>query len=376
MMTNNCNPLPGGVIFDALKDKNAIIMASNIRFVPGVAKGMLKAAKDTDTPLLIEIARSESNLDGGYTGNTPKMFADLIKEAATEADFTKWALHADHIGIKKGDENEIEETKKLILAQIEAGFTSFAIDASHIFNFDGKTVLEELEGNIKATTEIAGFIKEECEKKGLENFGLEVEVGEIGRKDNAGFVVTTVEEAVTYLKELTRKGIIPHTIAIANGSTHGNIYKDGIVVAQSSIDIEQTKKIAEALKNEGIKTRIAQHGITGTPLEIIATQFPKGDILKGNVGTHWQNIVFEVLKSYEPELYSKIHSWVLEKYAQEGKSNEEIFGKNAKFALKEFYDDLKNIKDETIQALESKAYADTIMFFKAFGSLGMGNQIK
>ena len=94
------------------------------------------------------------------------------------------------------------------------------------------------------------------------------------------------------------------------------------------------------------------------------------------MGTHWQNIVFEVLKNHEPELYSKIHSWVLEKYAQEGKSNEEIFGKNAKFALKEFYDDLKNIKDETIQALESKAYADTISFFKAFGSLGMGNQIK
>ena len=376
MMTNNCNPLPGGVIFNAIKDKNAIIMASNIRFVPGIAKGMLKAAKDTDSPLLIEIARSESNLDGGYTGNTPKMFADLIKNAANEAECTKWALHADHIGIKKGDEKEIEDTKNLILAQIEAGFTSFAIDASHIFNFDGKTVLEELEGNIKATTEIAEFIKEECEKKGLKNFGLEVEVGEIGRKDNAGFIVTTVKEAVTYLKELTRNRIVPHTIAIANGSTHGNIYKNGAAVAQSSIDIEQTKKIAEALKNEGIKTRIAQHGITGTPLEIIATQFPKGDILKGNVGTHWQNIVFEVLESHEPELYSKIYSWVLENYSAEGKTDEEIFGKNAKFALKEFYDDLKNINDETIQALESKAYEDTISFFKAFGSLGMGTQIK
>ena len=47
--------------------------------------------------------------------------------------------------IKKGDPKEVEETKQLIDAQIAAGYTSFAIDASHLFNFEGKTVREELD---------------------------------------------------------------------------------------------------------------------------------------------------------------------------------------------------------------------------------------
>ncbi|MFQ6061574.1 MAG: hypothetical protein ACE5KT_01610 [Methanosarcinales archaeon] len=43
---------------------------------------------------------------------------------------------------------------------------------------------------------------------------------------------------------------------------------------------------------------IAQHGITSTPIELINTQFPKGDIIKGNVGTFWQNLVWDIIKVY------------------------------------------------------------------------------
>ena len=367
-MSDDFGPIAGGIIFDSVRDKNAIVMAANIRFVPGIAKGIFRAAKDAGAPLLIEIAKSECNLDGGYIGHTPKTFADTIINTANEFGFKNWALHADHIGVKKGDEQEISDVKKLILAQIEAGFTSFAIDASHIFNFDGKTPLEELSGNIKATKELCDFIDAECKKRGLENYGLEVEVGEIGRREDGGFVVTTVDEAVTFIRELNKLNVFPHAIAIANGSAHGNTYKDGVQVNQVSIDIDQTKKIAEALKKEGFKTRIAQHGITGTPLELIASLFPKGDIIKGNVGTHWQNIVFDVLKKFEPELYNKIRKWVLENHSVEGKSDEEIFGKSAKFALKEFFDELHNVSNETNHAIESKAYSDALMFFRAFGT--------
>ena len=367
-MSDDFGPIAGGIIFDNLRDKNAIVMAANIRFVPGITKGIFRAAKDANAPLLIESAKSECNLNGGYIGHTPKTFADAIINTANEVGFKNWGLHADHIGVKKGDEKEIEDVKKLILAQIEAGFTSFAIDASHIFNFEGKTTLEELSGNLKATKELADFIDTECKKRGLENYGLEVEVGEIGRKDDGGLVVTTVDEAVTFLRELNKQNVFPHAIAIANGSAHGNIYKDGVQVKQVSIDIPQTKKIADALKKEGFNTRIAQHGITGTPLELIASLFPKGDIIKGNVGTHWQNVVYDVLKVFEPELYNKMRAWVLENHSIEGKSDEEIFGKGAKFALKEFFDELHNISNETKYAMESKAYSDALMFFRAFGT--------
>ena len=102
--------------------------------------------------------------------------------------FDIWALHADHITIKKGDAAEIEQTRQLIDAQIAAGYTSFAIDASHLFNFEGKNVREELEQNIRVTTELAHYIKIGMKGK---DFGLEVEVGEIGRKDGQGMILTT-----------------------------------------------------------------------------------------------------------------------------------------------------------------------------------------
>ena len=88
---------------------------------------------------------------------------------------------------RTGDTAEIEGTKQLIDAQIAAGYTSFAIDASHLFNFEGKNVREELEKNIGVTSELGRYIKTRMNGK---DFGLEVEVGEIGRKDGQGMILT------------------------------------------------------------------------------------------------------------------------------------------------------------------------------------------
>ena len=181
--------------------------------------------------------------------------------AATGCDI--WALHADHITIKKGDAAEIDGTRELIDAQVKAGYTSFAIDASHLFNFEGKNVREELDENIAATTDLARYIKQQMKGK---EFGLEVEVGEIGRKDTGGLILTRPEEAVEFIKALNENDVFPHVLAIANGSTHGHVYDaNGNVVEQLSIDIPQTKAIAQALRENHLHVGIAQHGITGTP---------------------------------------------------------------------------------------------------------------
>jgi fructose-bisphosphate aldolase class II len=366
-------PMSGKNMFNALRDKDCIVMAANTRYIPGVAKGIMRAARDTDTPILIEIARSECDLSGGYTGYTPKDFAERIMAVADEVGCGKWVLHADHISIKNEDRETIEGTKELVDAQIDAGFTSFAIDASHIFNFDGKNEREELGGNIRATIEIAKMITEKMHEKGIGSYGLEVEVGEVGRKDDKGFLLTTAKQATTFITELNNAGIRPQLLAIANGSTHGNIYDDrGVEVEQVSIDIPRTKEIAQALRTSGSEVRIAQHGITGTPLHLIATQFPRGDVIKGNVGTFWQNIVWDVLRVYEIDLYEGIRKWVLEKYAGKGKSDEEIFGKNSKYAFKQFFDEMHSIDSATVRAMEMQAYASALMFFRAFDSLGKG----
>ncbi|OYT27068.1 MAG: fructose-bisphosphate aldolase [Candidatus Altiarchaeales archaeon ex4484_96] len=369
-------PISGKKLFKPLIDKDCIVMAANTRYIPGAARGILQAAKDTRSPILCEIARSESDLKGGYTGYTPAKYAEKIKQTANDVGIDKWVMHADHISVKNNERETIEGTKELVKSQIKSGFTSFAIDASHIFNFEGKTVKEELQGNLDATIEIGNFISKEMEKKGIESYGLEVEVGEVGRKDEKGFILTSPEQAVTFISELNEAGIEPDLLATANGSTHGNIYDErGVKIEQVSIDIPRTKNIAKALRELGSHVRVAQHGITGTPLHLIATQFPRGDVIKGNVGTFWQNIVWDVLKVYEIELYEKIESWVLEEYAGKGKSNEEIFGKNSKYAFRQFFDEMHSIDNKAVKAIESQAYASALMFYKAFNSIGKADLI-
>jgi fructose-bisphosphate aldolase class II len=368
-------PVAGSAILRGISGQNAIVMAANAR-IATVAQGILQAAKDTDSVVFMELARSESDLKGGYTGMTPSDFSMKMRKAARDVQFDMWALHADHITIKKGDAVEVEGTKRLIEAQISAGYTSFAIDASHLFNFEGKNVREELSENIRVTTELARFIQSRMNGK---EFGLEVEVGEIGRKDTGGLILTRPEEAVEFIRALNENDVFPQVLAIANGSTHGHTYDaSGNVIDQLSIDIPRTQAIAQALRDNHLQVGIAQHGITGTPRELINLHFPKGDIIKGNVGTFWQDVAFDVLKVYEPALYKNIQDWTLEKYRplSPGKSDRQVFDGNCKFAIKEFYKDIYSVGEETNHAIRARAYAESLVFFRAFGAYGSASRVR
>jgi hypothetical protein len=149
----NFGPIPGNKMFGALYNTEGIIMAANTRIVHGVAKGVFRAAKDLRAAVIFEFAKSESDLKGGYTGLTPQDFSNAVCGIANEVGFGTWALHADHITVKKGTEEELKGVKELIEAQIAAGYTSFVIDASFLFDLAGTTALEELQRNINVTTE-------------------------------------------------------------------------------------------------------------------------------------------------------------------------------------------------------------------------------
>ena len=371
-----CRPIPGDILFERVRDRNAIIMAVNTRVTAGVARGIFRAAKAMDSAVILELARSESNLSRGYTGLLPSDFAKNAIEAADEIGFDAWVLHADHITIKEGTREELEATKKLIDHQIEAGFTSFAIDASHLFDFQGGNLREELALNIDATTEIGKHIESKMAGRG---YGLEVEVGEIGKEDADGRVLTKPEEAVTFISALQENGVYPQVLAIANGSAHGNTYDaEGNLIEQVSIDIPQTIAVAKALRDNDLNVRIAQHGITGTPRELICTKFPKGDIIKGNVGTFWQNLVFDIFKVYRPDLYDRIRKWVLESFRERapGKKDNEIFGIFGKFAIKQFFDEIYGMDEDTLRAIEAMTYAEALVFFRAFSSYGTASLVR
>jgi len=270
----------------------------------------------------------------------------------------------------------VTETKTLIDCQIDAGFTSFAIDASYLFDHQGGNLREELAQNIDVTTELAKHIESRMKGK---PFGLEVEVGEIGKKDAHGQVVTTPEEAVTFVKALNENDVYPQVLAIANGASHGNVYDEhGNMVEQVSIDIPQTKAVAKALRENNLDVRIAQHGITGTPRELINSVFPRGDIIKGNVATFWQNLVIDLFKVYQPELYRDIHDWTLAEYGPKnpGMADNEVFGKNVKYAVGHFRDRISSVDEDTVDAVEALAYGECLVFLKSFGAKGTASIVR
>ncbi|MHA2075062.1 MAG: class II fructose-bisphosphate aldolase, partial [Candidatus Hodarchaeales archaeon] len=245
--------------------------------------------------------------------------------------------------------------------------TSFAIDASFLYDINGSNDKEHLAKNIEATTEVANFIQD---KLGHNKSGLEVEVGEIGKKDpGTGLVKTTVDEAKTFIELLQDNDVHPHFLAIANGSVHGFQFDEhGNPLPQVGIDIPLTIEIGKAIKPLGVK--IAQHGITGTPLDIIASDFPKEFLGKGNVGTNWMTIAWDVLKIFEPDLYRTIHNWTINKYGKKNVPVNETFLKFSKMAIIEHFEEIYEVTEETEHALSAAAYASALYFLKAFNSYG------
>ncbi|MEO0280841.1 MAG: class II fructose-bisphosphate aldolase [candidate division WOR-3 bacterium] len=329
----NINLISSKEMFSKIKDIPVIIMACNIR-IKHVVPGIMKASEELNSIMGFELAKSEGDLSGGYTGQTPEDFVNMILDYADKYKYSMpFFIHADHITVKDTSEKSVEGAKKLIDAQIKAGFTSFAIDAS--FN--------EIPDNIKITTYLA--------KQIIENgFGLETEVGEV-KSTGQEAEITTVEEAVEYIEGLLKNNVFPQLLAINNGSKHGN-YKPGEEV---HIDLKRTLDIYNAIKKHNVC--IAQHGITGTPLNIIG-QFADCGIRKGNVGTEWQNIAH---RNLPPDLMNKMKNWA------------ENNGKDIKFATKEFKNEIDSIPSEYSQKIMDEAYLKAKEFILAFRSKDSAN---
>jgi len=317
-------------IMEALRDEKVMIMACNTRIRHNIP-GIMRAAEELDAIVAFELAKSEGDVNGGYTGQTPQIFFDTIIEYADQLNFSKpFFIHGDHITVKNTSEEEIASSEALIEAELKAGYTSFAIDAS--FN--------ELEDNIRITTRLAKRISDM-------KIGLEVEVGEIKSAGQEG-EITTVDEALTFIKGLKQNGLNPDLLAINNGSKHGN-YKPGEEV---HIDLQRTGEIFAAIRPYGVC--IAQHGITGTPLHLMG-QFTDYGIRKGNVGTLWQNIAHEHLPE---DLMAQIKRWT------------EEHNENIKKATKVFKKEIDSIGSEYREAIEEHSYRAAVEHLRAFRAEG------
>jgi len=187
-----------------------------------------------------------------------------------------------------------------------------------------------------------------------------------------------VEEAATFIKALRDAGIKPDLLATNNGTSHGNVFdKNGNMIAKVGIDLQRTKAIADAIKPMGVK--IAQHGITGTPLDFIPLLLDCG-IVKGNVGTNWQNIS---IANFPPELVKKMEEWTLN--SEEAKktkakkpqiTDKELISKNIKNSIKVFKNEINAVSGEYKKNLDKATKKSAMDFIKAFNSQGTGSMVK
>jgi len=323
-------------IFKTIKEEKVIVMACNTR-IKQVIPGIMRASEKLDSIVAFELAKSEGNIDGGYTGMSPEIFFDTVIGYAEKTGFSKpFFIHGDHITTKNTSKEEIESSRKLIEAELKSGYTSFAIDSS--FN--------ELEDNIKITIELAQPIIE----SGL---GLEVEVGEIKHTGQES-TITTVEEATTFINGLWEDKVKPDLLAVNNGSKHGN-YLEGEKVF---IDLDRTREIYDAIKDKGLC--IAQHGITGTPLNVVG-EFADYGIRKGNVGTEWQNIAH---KGLPKDLMEQMKKW------------SEANKKELKFATKVFKKEIDSISEKEQKAIEEMAFQTACEFIQAFRAVKLVSKFK
>ncbi len=221
----------GRDIAAAAKKANAIVLAG----MSGTPynKGILKAAKDLEAVVMLELAKSESTYCGCTFENVPGLAAGFSSEIGGGVIF---GLHVDHYGIKSPRDllGSIPHLRSLV----ELGWTSVAVDASHNPDWE----------NLCFTRDVAMHIPA--------YLGLEVEVGEIKGPGE----VTTVEEALFFVGGLNSWNIFPDFLAISNGSKHGTY--DSSAGEEEGIDLERTGDIARAIFPFGVS--IAQHGISGT----------------------------------------------------------------------------------------------------------------
>jgi fructose-bisphosphate aldolase, class II len=328
--------LNGKDVFSALRHENMIVMACNAR-IRHVVPGIMKAAQELDAVVAFELTRTEGGLDGGYTGQSPRVYFDAIIEYAERCSFTKpFIIHGDHITIRDTSVAESSEAEELIKDQIETGFTSFALDAS--FN--------PVSDNIRIVSALAKSVTGE-------GYGLEVELGEVkpvGNESN----LTTLAETEAFLAGLAAQGIGPDLLAIDNGSKSGN-YLEGEMVR---IDLDRTREIFQTAKSFGL-AGLVQHGITGTPLRIVGKLSEYG-IRKGNIGTLWQNVAHAGLPL---DLMDAMRLW-----AKENK-------KDIKYATGIFKKEIDAIPEENCRQIHDMAYREAKEFLTAFNSKGSASKL-
>jgi D-tagatose-1,6-bisphosphate aldolase subunit GatZ/KbaZ len=130
---------------------------------PWVLDAALQQAREDDSVLLVESTSSQVNQEGGYTGQTPRVFADALAVRARSSGIPadRILLGGDHLGPfpwrQRASQEALGKARELVRACVLAGYSKIHLDTSMACADDGK-VLEE-----KTVAERAAILCEAAE---------------------------------------------------------------------------------------------------------------------------------------------------------------------------------------------------------------------
>lgn len=229
----------GNGIFKAARENHYAVGAYNTNNLEWT-RALLRGAKETRTPLLIQVSTGAAKYMGGY-----KTVKDLVLNEMDNMDIdVPVILNLDH-----GDYESAKEC-------IALGYSSVMFDGHNL----------PTDENLAKTKEIVKLAHE----RGI---SVEAEIGKIGENQGAdGGELASVEDAKTFVAAGVDK------LACGIGNIHG-VYPEG----WKGLNFDRLKEIAEAVPGEPL----VLHGGSGIPQDQIEKAIKLG-IAKININTEFQ----------------------------------------------------------------------------------------
>lgn len=229
----------GNDIFKAARENHYAVGAYNTNNLEWT-RALLRGAKETRTPLLIQVSTGAAKYMGGY-----KTVKDLVLNEMDNMDIdVPVILNLDH--------GDFESAKECIAL----GYSSVMFDGHNL----------PTDENLAKTKEIVKLAHE----RGI---SVEAEIGKIGENQGAdGGELASVEGAKTFVAAGVDK------LACGIGNIHG-VYPEG----WTGLNFDRLKEIAEAVPNEPL----VLHGGSGIPQDQIEKAIQLG-IAKININTEFQ----------------------------------------------------------------------------------------
>lgn len=229
----------GNDIFKAARENHYAVGAYNTNNLEWT-RALLRGAKETRTPLLIQVSTGAAKYMGGY-----KTVKDLVLNEMDNMDIdVPVILNLDH-----GDYESAKEC-------IALGYSSVMFDGHNL----------PTDENLAKTKEIVKLAHE----RGI---SVEAEIGKIGENQGAdGGELASVEDAKTFVAAGVDK------LACGIGNIHG-VYPE----CWKGLNFDRLKEIAEAVPGEPL----VLHGGSGIPQDQIEKAIKLG-IAKININTEFQ----------------------------------------------------------------------------------------